>query len=89
MAPSMASAWPTMYFVQAEIETETPCSNGLKYNPVAQVLSMITGTPRLAAAAAMAGMSCISNVSEPGLSVKTSAVLSWMRSAMPAPIRGS
>ena len=30
MAPSMASAWPTMYLVAAWIEMSTPCVNGLK-----------------------------------------------------------
>ena len=41
------------------------------------------------AAAAMAGMSCTSKVSEPGLSVKTSVVLGRISLAMPAPMVGS
>ena len=29
-APSIASAWPTMYFVAAWMDTSTPIVNGLK-----------------------------------------------------------
>jgi len=47
-------------------ETSTPCANGLKYQGVPQVLSMITVAPRLRAISAIAGTSCISKVSEPG-----------------------
>ena len=44
---------------------------------------------RLAPAATIAGRSCTSKVSEPGLSTKIALVLSVISAAMPAPMRGS
>ena len=41
------------------------------------------------AAAAMAGMSWISNESEPGASTNTARVLGWISASMPPPISGS
>ena len=56
---------------------------------VAQVLSISSHRSRAAATRAIAGMSCTSNVCEPGLSVKMRRVLGRTSSAMPAPISGS
>ena len=44
---------------------------------------------RAFAAATIAGTSCTSNVSEPGLSMKMARVLGWISSAMPSPTVGS
>ena len=76
MAPSIASAWPTIYLVAAWIDTSAPWANDLKKSAVAQVLSSTTSAPAACAAAAMAGMSCTSKVWEPGNSVNTSLVFS-------------
>jgi hypothetical protein len=56
---------------------------------VAQVLSSNVVTPRAFAAATIAGTSCTSKLSDPGLSMKIARVFSPIRSAMPAPIIGS
>ena len=50
---------------------------------------MSTTAPLAWAAAAIAGMSCISNESEPGASTKTARVFGCISAAMPAPISGS
>ena len=71
--PIIRSEWPPMYFVAALMAMSTPCSNGLKYRPVAQVLSSMTRAPRARAASAIAGTSWTSKVSEPGDSTKTTA----------------
>ena len=67
----------------------TPWACGEKKSGVAQVLSMMTQAPAPCAASAIAGMSCISSVSEPGDSVKTTLVLGRIRAAIPAPSVGS
>ena len=67
----------------------TPCSSGLKYKGVAQVLSIIVSTPRPRATAAIAGTSCTSKVSEPGDSMNTTLVLARISPSMAAPISGS
>ena len=87
--PSMASEWPTRYFVAALTERSTPKSSGLKKKGVAQVLSIPVVTPRSRATAVIAGISCISMVWEPGASSQIRLVLPRIRSAMPAPIAGS
>jgi hypothetical protein len=50
---------------------------------------MMTQAPRSCAAAAMAGMSCISKLCEPGASTTTASVFGCMSAAMPDPISGS
>ena len=59
--PSSRSEWPDRYFVPASTARSTPCACGGKNSGVAQVLSMMTQTPRSRAAAAIAGMSCMSS----------------------------
>ena len=78
-----------MYLVPAWIDTSTPCSNARKKYGVPQVLSASTGTPFACAAAAMAGMSCISKVIEPGASQYTAQVSGRISAAIPLPIAGS
>ena len=63
------------YFVPASIAISTPLACELKNSGVAQVLSISTIASRACATAAIAGMSCISNDSEPGASVNTARVL--------------
>ncbi len=60
-----------------------------KKSGVAQVLSSRVATPLAFAAAQMAGTSCTSIVSEPGLSRKIALVRSPISPAMPAPASGS
>ncbi len=55
-----------MYLVAAWIETSNPCSKLGKRYRVPQVLSISTLAPCLCATAAIAGMSWISKVIEPG-----------------------
>ena len=50
---------------------------------------MSTHAPQACAASAIAGMSCISKVCEPGASVNTAFVFGRNRSRMPAPTSGS
>ncbi len=50
---------------------------------------MTTQTSRACAAAAMAGMSCISKLCEPGASTITPIVFGWISFSMPAPISGT
>jgi hypothetical protein len=76
----MAAAW---------IDRSTPWSSARKYSGVAQVLSISTSAPCRCAAAAIAGMSCISKLCEPGASVNTARVFGLNREAMPPPISGS
>ena len=64
-----------MYLVAACTDTSTPWSNERKPKGVAHELSMTTSAPRPCATAAIAGMSCTPNVSEPGDSVNTRRVL--------------
>jgi hypothetical protein len=52
------------------------------------VLSSSTVAPRACAAAAIAGTSCTSKLSEPGDSRKTARVLSRMSAAIPVPTSG-
>ena len=73
----------------ASTAMSTPCACGEKKSGVAQVLSMMTQAPCACAAAAIAGMSWTSSVSEPGDSVNTTLVLGRISAAMPAPIVGS
>ena len=87
--PSIASEWPTMYLVAAWMDTSTPCSKGLKNSGVPQVLSITTTAPCACAIAAIAGMSWISRVSEPGDSTYTTLVLGRMNAAMDWPQPGS
>ena len=56
---------------------------------MAQVLSIITTAPCRWATSAMAGMSWISMVLDPGDSVNTTFVFGFISAAMPAPINGS
>ncbi len=67
----------------------TPCAKASKYTPAVYVLSSATGTPRACAAATIAGTSCTSIVTEPGLSVQTSVVFGRRSPSMPAPMSGS
>ena len=53
------------------------------------MLSHIVMMPRSRATLVIAGMSCTSKTSEPGLSVKITFVSGRISSAMPAPISGS
>ena len=78
-----------MYFVAACTETSTPWSNERKPNGVAQELSVTTSAPLRWATAAIAGMSCTQNVSEPGDSVKTMRVFGFHSRSMAAPSNGS
>ena len=75
--------------MQACIETSAPRASGWQNSGEAQVLSTISTAPRSWAAAASAGKSWISKVSEPGDSPTTTLVLPCIRSAMPAPMQGS
>ena len=85
----MASEWPTIYFVPAWIETSAPSASGWQKSGEAQVLSTASTAPCAWAAAASAGRSCTSKVSEPGDSPTTTLVRARIRSAMPAPMQGS
>ena len=62
---------------------------GREESGVAQVLSMMTQAPRACTTSAMAGMSWISKVCEPGDSTSTAFVFDRMRASIPAPMRGS
>jgi hypothetical protein len=89
IVPSITSACPPMYLVAAMIETSTPSAKaGRKYG-VAQLLSITTVTPAARAAAAIAGTSCTSNVSDPGDSRKTTFVSGRKSDATPPPTPGS
>ena len=72
--PSMTSAWPETYLVQATIDRSTPWDSAGKNKEVAQVLSSKVAMPRLRAIAQTPGTSCTSKVSEPGLSMKMARV---------------
>ena len=87
--PISVSECPAIYFVPACIDTSTPCSNERKKYGVPHVLSASTGMLRACAAAAIAGMSCISKVSEPGASQKTAVVFGLINREIPLPINGS
>ena len=87
--PSIRSECPERYFVAAWIATSTPWPIALKKSGEAQVLSITTFAPRAWAAAAIAGMSCTSKVSEHGDSTYTTRVFGRMSCAMPAPTSGS
>ena len=78
-----------MYLVPDWIERSTPFSKARKWSGLAQVLSITTTASWACATAAMAGMSWISKVSEPGLSTNTARVLACSSAAMPDPIVGS
>ena len=80
--PSSRSEWPDRYLVPASMARSTPRSCGGKKSGVAQVLSMMTQTPRAWATAAIAGMSCISSDCEPGASVRIARVLARISSAI-------
>ena len=68
------SEWPPTYLVSDCTLRSTPCASGLNSSPAAQVLSSSVSTPRSLARRAIAGTSCISKVSEPGLSITISRV---------------
>ncbi len=87
--PNMMSEWPPIYLVPAWIDRSTPFSKARKYSGVAQVLSISTTAPLSWATVAMAGMSCISKLCEPGASTKTARVFGLMSLAIPSPISGS
>ena len=87
--PSIRSAWPPTYLVQATIDRSMPFSIAGKKSGVAQVLSIRVNSPLSRAMAQIAGTSCTSNVWVPGLSMKTARVSGPIRSAIPAPIIGS
>ena len=88
-SPSSRSELPDRYLVPASIARSTPRSCGGNSSGVAQVLSMSTTAPCRCAAAAMAGMSCISKDCEPGASVNTAVVFGRSSASMPAPSAGS
>src|SRR5688572_31091402 len=87
-SPSITSECPLMYLVAAWTETSTPRSNERKKYGVPHVLSAMTTAPCACATAAIAGMSCISNVSEPGASQNTTRVLGFISAATPEPTSG-
>jgi hypothetical protein len=87
--PSSRSEWPLRYLVPASIAMSTPRACGGKNSGVAQVLSISTIASRACATAAIAGMSCISNESEPGASVNTARVFGLNSCAISAPTSGS
>ena len=87
--PSSRSEWPDRYLVPASMAMSTPRSWGGKNSGVAQVLSITTAMSRGRHSAAMAGMSCISKLCDPGASTSTARVLGRKSSAMPAPTLGS
>jgi len=66
-----------------------PWANAAKPSGVAQVLSIMTSTPRACAAAAMAGRSWTSKESDPGDSTYTTLVFARISRTMPPPISGS
>jgi len=80
----IVSAWPQMYFVAAWIDRSTPRASAGKKIGVPQVLSISTEALRACATAAIAGTSCTSKVSEPGLSQYTALVLGRNNAAMPS-----
>ena len=78
-----------MYLVAAWTETSTPRANDGKQNGVAQLLSITTRAPCAWATAAIAGMSWISKVSEPGDSVNTMRVFGRISASIAVPTSGS
>ena len=88
-SPSRMSEWPPKYLVPASMQMSTPCSWGMKFSGVAQVLSRMTQMPRFAASAAMAGTSCTSIDCDPGDSTTIALVFARNSAAMSAPSAGS
>ena len=78
-----------MYLVAACSDTSTPRAKASHPSGVAQVLSATSNAPWAWAAAARAGTSCISKVSEPAASTNTTRVLACSSSLIPAPSSGS
>ena len=88
--PSITSEWPPIYLVPAwidEIDAVVERAEIERRRP--GIVHQHAARPCACAASAMAGMSCISKLSEPGDSVNTTRVFGRISAAMPPPISGS